>query len=141
MANSKYAQVIDLLAQGKFNWVSDSVLGILVTGATFNAANKKLSELGATQIATTPINGRYLAEGGACMGLPAFFPTINGDTDYQLVLALALGGYAYDPDLLAFFDTDEEDESLHLDTTGTLVVRPTAVDPLLEGSVRMWMRL
>ena len=143
MANSKYSQVVDLLAAGKFNWQIHSILGVLKDGATFDASQKKLSELGGTEVARTEIQGRAVLEGGACVGYPAFFNVVPGDTDYQMVLVQDRGDG--DPNLIAWFDTNEADQPLRLDNTGTLVVRPGEPDdPLPDGvstSTRLWMRL
>lgn len=143
MANSKYNQVVDLLAAGKFNWQSHSILGALLEGATFDPSQKKVSDLDGTVISRTEIQGRAVLEGGLCVGYPAFFSTVAGDTDYQMVLIHDRG--EGDPNLIAWFDTNEADEPLRLDNTGTLVVRPGEPDePLPDGvstSVRLWMRL
>ena len=142
MANQKYAQVIDLALSGQFNWQTDPVLGILLKDASFAAGHKKLSEVSGQQIATAQIQGRALVEGGGCMGYPALFQTVNGDTDYQMVLVQDL--HDGNPNLLAFFDTGEDDGPLHLENTGSFIVRPGLDDPLPEGtssSARLWMRL
>jgi hypothetical protein len=142
MANQKYTQVIDLVAGGWFNWQTDPVLGILLKDASYSAGHKKLSEVQGQQVATTQIQGRAVHEGGQCMGYPAIFQTINGDTDYQLVLVQDL--HDGDPNVLAFYDTGEDDGPLHLEHTGTFIVRPGLDDPLPEGtssSARLWMRL
>jgi len=143
MANSKYTQVIDLVASGDLVWPSSQIFGCLVTGATFNPAHKKLSQLGVGTRATAQIQGRSLAPGGMCLGYPAFFNTVEGGIDYQVILAQELGHD--DPNLLAFYDTDETGGPLRLDHTGTLVVRPViAPEPFPEGvptDSRLWMRL
>ena len=144
MANQKYDQVIDLLATGWLNWATDPIIGLLFKDADFDASHKTLSDLnGATQIATAPIDGRYLAPGGVCMGYPAFFQMVGGDTDYQMIIVQQID--PYNPNLLAFYDT-VEDGPLHLDNTGTLVVRPTIPDDMPPDEVptsdyaRMWLR-
>lgn len=141
MANSKYAQVVDLLAAGKFNWQSNRILGLLREGATFDPAEKKLSDLDGSEVARTEIQGRALLEGGLCIGYPAFFNTVPGDTDYQMVIIQDNGDG--NPNLIAWFDTNEADQPLRLDNTGTLVVRP-GEEPLPDGvstSARLWMVL
>ena len=143
MANSKYSQVVDLLAAGKFNWQSNSIIGILLQGATFDAAHKTFPQQGGTEVARTEVQGRALVEGGLCVGYPAFFNTVPGDTDYQMVLVQDTGMNVFD--LIAWFDTNEMDDPLRLDNTGTLVVRPGEPDePLPDGvstGARLWMRL
>ena len=143
MANSKYNQVVDLLAAGKFNWQVHSILGVLRDGATFDASQKKLSDLDGTEVARTEIQGRALLDGGLCVGYPAFFNVVPGDTDYQMVLVQDTG--MGDPNLIAWFDTNEADEPLRLENMGTLVVRPGEPDePLPDGmssSARLWMKL
>ena len=143
MANSKYAQVVDLLAAGKFNWQVHSILGVLRKDSTLDVLQKKLSDLDGTEVARTPIQGRALLEGGMCVGYPAFFNVVPGDTDYQMVLVQDIGNG--NPNLIAWFDTNEADNPLRLDNTGTLVVRPgEPTDPLPDGmstSARLWMKL
>jgi hypothetical protein len=143
MANSKYSQVVDLLAAGKFNWQVHSILGVLRKDSSLDVLQKKLSDLDGTEVARTEIQGRAVLEGGACVGYPAFFQVVPGDTDYQMVLVQDRGDG--DPNLIAWFDTNEADGPLRLDNTGTLVVRPGEPDdPLPDGvsaSTRLWMRL
>ena len=143
MANSKYTQVIDLVASGDMRWESSIILGCLVTDATFNPSHKKFSDLGATIKATTRIQGLTLAPGGMCLGYPAFFNTIEGGIDYQMILAQDVGGN--NPNLLAFYDSDEAGGPLRLDHTGTLVVRPViSPEQVPDGAPtesRLWMRL
>jgi hypothetical protein len=143
MANSKYNQVIDLVASGRLNWPGSIILGCLVTDASFNAANKKFSDLGVNTKATTRIQGLSLAPGGMCMGYPAFFNTVEGGVDYQMILVQDVGGN--NPNLLAFYDTDETGGAIRLDHTGTLVVRPTTAPEQTPAETstdsRLWMRL
>ena len=40
-----------------------------------------------------------------CLGYPAFFNTVEGGIDYQMILVQDVGGD--NPNLLAFYDTDE----------------------------------
>lgn len=143
MANSKYIQVIDLVASGQLNWQGSLIFGCLTTGATFNAAHKTFSQLGVGTRATTQIQGRALAPGGMCLGYPAFFNTVEGGIDYQVILVQDPGGG--DLNLLAFYDSDETGGPLRIDHTGTLVVRPVVgPEPFPEGvptDSRLWMRL
>ena len=101
---------------------SNRILGVLRKEASFDASEKKVSDLDGSEVARTEIQGRALLEGGLCIGYPAFFNTVAGDTDYQMVLIQDRGDG--NPNLIAWFDTNELDGQLRLDNTGTLVVRP-----------------
>jgi hypothetical protein len=142
MANSKYSQVAGLVSSGQLRWQSDQILGCLVTGASFDAADRTLSQVGPA-ISIAPIQGRFMAEAGACMGLPVFFQKIPPDVEYQLVVVQNLNNG--DPNVLAWYDTSESGP-LKVENGGTLVVRPTLAEELPETytgpeSARMWMRV
>ena len=77
MSNQKYAQFMTLLAAGRFNWQTDMIEARLVTGATFNADDLTLSQVG-TAVGTASITGR-ITYGQAFLGDPAFFPNAEAD--------------------------------------------------------------
>lgn len=137
MANSKYDQVADLLAAGKFNWRSDRILGLLCTNAVFNAANTVLSQITGEVVSEVPIQGRSVGAGGLCLGYPAFFSAVAGDTPYQLILVQDMG--VGDPNLVGFFDEDEVGADLIAQNDGTFVVRPGAPTESTNGEARVWM--
>jgi hypothetical protein len=143
MANRKYAHVVDLLATGRLQWERDAISGILTTGAAFTTEHERFSDLGTTRVAETLIMGKVYLTGGLLLGYPAFFNTVKGDVDYQMILVNDPGDH--DPYVLAFYDTNAQSGPLRLDNTGTLVVRPEETpDPFpedLDTSARIWMRV
>lgn len=140
MANSKYAQVIDLLAAGKLNWATQNIQAALMEGASFNGAQKKLSEVG-QPVAREPIQGRSVAAGGAFLGYAVAFPRVAAG-EYQVVVVQDNGT---DPNLLAWYDTDETDGPLTTENEGTLVIRPVVVPddlpPDAASTIRVWMKV
>lgn len=139
MANSKYAQVSDLLAAGALNWGSDAINAYLVTGGTFDPADKVITDIGVNAPYVTNIQGRYVS-GTNFMGEPAVFANVAGDVTYQVVLGKAVyNGPIY---LLAWYDTNDLNGPLVVDNTGTLVIRPVTtatIDPGRPLSSRVWM--
>lgn len=139
MANAKYSQVVDLLAAGKLNWATNNIQAGLLEGATFNAAQRKLSEVG-QPVARVPIQGRSVS-GNAFLGYAAAFPRVAAG-EYQVVVMQDTGS---DPNLLAWYDTDEGAGPLTIENEGTLVLRPVVVPddlpPDSTSTVRVWMRI
>jgi hypothetical protein len=138
--NSKYSQVTDLLAAGRLRWDVDQIEAHLLDQGTFDAAHTTLSQVG-TSLQASPIQGRWVAPGGNLMGQPAFFQSVEGDKDYRVAIVQNIGNG--DPNLLAWYDTDELGEPLHLDNGGSLIIRPTALEQTPEGSSstsRLWMK-
>lgn len=137
MANSKYSQVIDLLATGKLNWATQNIQAALMEGAVFNEAHRKLSQVG-SPVDRQPIQGRSVT-GGAFLGYAVAFPR-TGPGQYQVVVMQDDG---LDPNLLAWYDTNEEDDALTVENEGTLVVRPVVVPddlpPDSPSTTRVWM--
>ena len=139
---TKYSQVIDLLAQGKLNWVGNNIEACLVTGATFDEDNKLLSELGTPTVAKTTIQGCTVAPGGECLGYSVFFPTAEAEVTYQVVVTQNLG--TGESNLLVWYDTAEDGGPLEMENTGTLVIRPqvpAAVPDGVSTEARVWMRV
>jgi hypothetical protein len=142
MANQKYNQVVDLLATGRLNWRSSSILGYLCQDALFNADDKTVEDAGGSLLATTLIQGRMVAPGGLFLGYPAFFQNVPDGSDYQMLLVVDQGLQNYT--LLAYFDEDEEGGPLTIDHAGTFVLRPEMPDPLpenLDQLMRLWMKV
>ena len=140
MPNSKYSQVTDLLATGRLHWDTDLIEAHLLGDGAFDADDTLLSQAGES-LQSTPIQGRWVAPGGNFMGQPAVFHQIEGNKDYRVAIVQNIGNG--DPNLLAWYDTDEQDEPLHLDNTGSFIVRPTLLEQTPEGSPstsRLWMK-
>lgn len=138
MANSKYNQVSELLAAGKFNWRNDRILGLLRTDTEFTATDKVLSDLEGAGVGEVVIQGRNVGPGGACLGYPAFFSSVTGDTPFQLVLVQDMG--TGDPNLIGFFDEDEAGNMLVAQNDGTFVVRPGLPGgDVYDTAARVWM--
>lgn len=140
MANSKYTQVATLLAQGKLNWVGDQILACLVSGATFDAANTVLSQVGAMALYTSPVQGRWVTDAGEFMGNPAVFMGVTEGRTYQMILVQNTNDG--DPKTLAWYDIDENDATFTIDNTGTLIIRPSVLVNIPEGQPsdsRVWM--
>lgn len=139
MANAKYSQVTDLLAAGKLNWAINSIEAGLMRGATFNDTQRKLSEVGAP-VARAPIQGRSVS-GSAFLGYAVAFPRVAAG-EYQVIVMQNDGS---DPNLLAWYDTDEEDGALSIENEGTLVIRPVVtpddLPPDSTSTIRVWMRV
>ena len=135
MANQKYAQVVDLLATGRLDWSTDDIVGVLLSNATFDTDHTLVSQAGTT-VAITPLPDRSIAPGGECWGSPLIFELVQGDADYQVVLAKNDGSSALQT--LAFYDLDAGDDPIHVISDGTLIVRPAAAIP--DTTVRLWMK-
>ena len=141
MANEKYSQVTDLLAQGRLNWQTNLIDAALLKDATFDKDHKLLSEVG-SPVARTSIQGRWVGPGGECMGYSVFFTAAEAEVPYQVVVIQDTG--TGDPNVLAWYDTDESDGPLQMENTGTLVIRPQVPDTVQEGAPtesRVWMRV
>ena len=123
MSNQNYAHVNDLLAAGQLNWVSDSILALLVSDAAFDVADTRLSDVGARLRSSAPIQGRWLGEGGMAMGLPATFNQVAADQEYQVIVAKDDGGG--NPLVLSFINEDTEGTPISVQRGGSLIVRPT----------------
>jgi len=128
MANSKYGQVSAMTASGQLNWSRDHVIACLYTGATFNTAQTRLSEVAGSQVAVSEIGGRYVGTGGEAVGMPATFPRVAANTDYQVIVVVDQGG-GYSPGLIAYYDVDSAGGTLRSVSNGDLILRPvTYVD-------------
>lgn len=136
MSNQKYDQVVDLLAAQRLNWVSDDIIGVLVTAATFDASHTTVSQLGSVS-STAPIPDRSVQNGNECWGSPAVFANVQGPNTYQMVLAQNDG--SGDPKLLAWYDTDDGSNPLTAASDGTLIIRPSLPGPA-DTLARIWMQ-
>lgn len=138
MANAKYDQFTDLLMQAKLNWIANQIVGVLVTGATFETADKKLADVGVA-VKMAPIQQRWIAPGGKCMGLPAVFQAVPAGT-YQLVVCQMLGPTNFN--VLAWYDTNTGGDTMTLESQGSLIVRPGQLpDPPVgtPADSRLWI--
>lgn len=148
MSNKNYAQVTDLLAQGKLRWELDMIQAMLVTGAQYHSEHKNFSELKVPLLGQAPIQGRWLGQGGMAMGLPASFRA-ESDKEYQVLVVKDIG--MGDPLVLSFIDQDGDGKSIGVKRSGTLIVRPyydLNVQPLINPplsepppTVGVWMVL
>lgn len=144
MANQKYDQVIDMLAEGRLRWQTDEILAVLVKDGTFDKTDTVLSQVGTVQ-GVSSIQGRVVVPGGNFLGYAAFFSDIQADQEFQVVVVQQIGNG--DPYTLAWYDTDENDDPIILQNTGTLVVRPalldsqTPTDIVQSTTSRLWMRV
>ena len=142
MANEKYSQVTDLLAQGRLNWEGHNIEACLVEGATFDEGHRRLSEIGVPPVAKALIQGRTVAPGGECLGYSVFFPLAEVDVTYQVVVTQDIGNG--DPNLLVWYDTAEDGGPLEMENVGTLVIRPQVPAAIPDGvstESRVWMRV
>ena len=142
MSNTKYTQVMSLLAAGRLNWSADMIQAVLVKDATFDAADKVLSDVG-TAFRTVPITGR-LVYGRSFLGDAVFFPDVEADQVYQVIIVQNLG--TQDPNVLGWYDITLDDQEILVTTPGTLVVRPAVVaddgtGPPPSDTARIWMQV
>lgn len=146
MSNQNYTQVVDLVASNQLDWVRDSIVALLTKDAALDPAHKRLSETGVRALFSSLIQGRWLAEGGMAMGLPAVFGQVAADQEYQVIVAKDDG--RNDPQLLAFMDEDMNGNPITVQRGGTLIIRPTTENlPTPPDSVTppptsgFWMKL
>lgn len=123
MSNQNYDQVTDLVAQGSLHWDTDQIVALLVTGAAFDGAHLRLSDVGASYVTSAPIQGRWIGEGGMAMGLPAAFQKVLSEQEYQVLVAQDDG--RGNPVLLSFMNEDTDGNVIAVQRTGTLIVRPS----------------
>jgi hypothetical protein len=128
MANQKYDNLAVMMAGGQLNWLSDAVNAVLVTGATYNSSDTTLSQLQATMAGIVPVPGRAIGPAGSLLGGPVSFGGLSKGVVYQMVITKQSGPGA-DPMLIAYYDADENNDTLVLQNNGTLIVRPTEEDP------------
>jgi hypothetical protein len=123
VSNQNYDQVSDLVTQGKLLWATDLISALLTQSAAFDAGHTRLSQTGGSFITQAPIPGRYVAEGGKAMGLPATFPKVASGQEFQVLIVRNDG--SMDPQLLAFLDEDSQGNPITVQRSGTLIVRPS----------------
>jgi len=145
MSNSNYAQVSTLLAQGKLHWQTDNISALLLTGASFDAADTTVADVGGTSVGGGPVMGRALVENKA-LGQPVFFSEVTADSEYQVILVQNTGPNT--ANVLAFIDENFDGDPITVDRDGTLVVRPVEFDPeeapdgtVIPPQVGVWMTL
>jgi hypothetical protein len=142
MANVKYDQVGGLVASGSFNWRADQVYALLFKGASYVSTHTRLDQVkagGGSQVSSTMIEGRYVGIAGEAMGLPATFPKIAKDIAYQVLVACDLGDS--NPQLIAFYDRDNDNATLTVANNGTFILRPTIIEGAEPPTAGMWMQL
>jgi hypothetical protein len=141
VANEKYDNLTVLMSTGKLNWVGDVVTAYLMTGVTFNAAHVTLVDAGGTRMGMMPIQQRSVASTGSLLGSAVSFDHMPKDTDFQVLIAKESGGPGTVPQLLAFFDSDGDDQPLRIKNNGTLIVRPEAVQPVEDTGQGAWIQI
>lgn len=146
MTNQNYAQVTDLLTAGTLRWDTDSILALLVSGASFDASNKLLADLGVAVITRAPIQGRWIGEGGFAMGLPAAFQKVAAGTIFQVIVAQDNG--TANPVLLSYMDETTEGGDITVQRGGALIIRPSQDNPpqppdnlIPPPTTGLWMKL
>ena len=140
MANAKYDNLNVMLSNGKLNWMNDVIVGVLVSGATFNASHKTVAEaLGpdGQNIAKLPIQGKSIGEDGSFRGWPLSFAGAQPDVSYQLLMAK--DSFSGTGDLLAFFDTDDLGDPFTVQNVGTLILRPIVVQGIEPAILGVWL--
>ncbi len=137
MANAKYDNLNVLLSTGKFNWMNDVIVGILVKGVDFDQTNNTVNEaLGAegSVMSKLPVQGKAVGADGSFQGWPIAFQAVEPGDDYQMLLVKDT--YGSSGDVLAFFDTDDLGNPLTVANAGSLILRPIQVvgaDPPILG--------
>lgn len=138
MPNQKYDNLTELLEAKTLNWNTDVIEGILVTGATFDPAHVRFSELGTPSKLRSPIPGRSVSPDGDLLGWPVSFHRVQKDIVFQLVVVKNDG--SNNPLVLAFYGADEGDDPLTLKYTGTLIVRPLIVEDPDPPVLGVWVQ-
>jgi len=140
VANEKYDNLTVLMTTGKLNWPGDSIVALLMTDVTFDAADVTLADSGGTRMGMVPIPLRSVASTGSLLGGAVSFSNMPKDTDFQMLIAKDMGpGTA--PSLLAFYDGDAAGEPLRLKNNGTLIVRPEQLLPAEDTGQGAWVTI
>lgn len=136
MANQKYDNLQTMLSQGRLNWNVDNIVAVLMTGATFDATDAVLSDLGVGALASVQVPGRSVAADGTLLGLPVVFNSVAKDTPLQVIFCRE-DGVSSVP--LAWFDSDENDAPMTLKNNGTFTMRPTPVPDASPPQLGTWV--
>lgn len=139
MANQKYDNLMPLMATGGLNWSTDPIKAYLQSGATFHAADTKLSQTGGTLVTYVPVSGRQVDPVGF-LGNPVSFNGVPRETEHQVLIAKDTGPGS-DPLLLAFYDEDDAGDPLVLQNNGTLIVRPVLVAGGEPPTLGVWVKI
>ena len=139
MANQKYDNLTVLMASGPFNWAADPINAYLLQGATFDATDKTLTDVGAQQVDHVPVPGRQVDSTGSLLGWPASFNRVVKDQEFQVVIAKDDG--SGNPLVLAYYDEDENGDPFILQNNGTLIVRPQLVEGGEPPILGVWVKI
>jgi hypothetical protein len=138
VSNEKYDNLTALMVNGAFNWASNDIRAVLVTGASFDATDVVLGDLLAPQLGMVPVPRRAITPQGAMLGWPVSFNRVPKNTPLQVVLIKTDGVTI---SLLAYFDRDQDDKPLTLKTQGTFILRPTPLDVPLVDPTGVWIQI
>jgi hypothetical protein len=140
VANEKYDNLTTLMVTGQLNWPVDPISALLVTGAAFDKSDTTLSDSGGTWVAVVPVPGRAVDAAGNLLGLAVSFNYIGKGATYQMLIVKEVGP-GLPASLLAFYDTDDQDNPLTLKDNGTLIVRPQAPQESVPDSTQgIWIQ-
>src|SRR5215510_2315847 len=117
--NDKYDNLTTLMSAGWFNWVSDPIRAVLLSGATFDKTDAMLTDVAGERLGMAPVGGRVVAADGSLVGAPVTFNNVPADTSLQVVLVREEGSAELRP--LAWYDTNDQDNPLRLDNHGTFI--------------------
>jgi len=132
MANAKYDNLVPMLASGRLNWPADTIQAFLMTGTTFNAIHKRVSEVGGTPVGRVPLPERTVRDtDGALLGFPVSFPNAPGNVNFSVIIAKDDG--INDPLVISFYDRNQSNAVIKLTAPGTITVRPVGSDSVTPG--------
>jgi hypothetical protein len=140
VANEKYDNLMVLMTSGKLNWASDAIVALLMTGVTYNVSHTTIAEAGGTRKAMVPVPRRSVGPTGSLLGGAVSFSNMPKDTDFQMLIAKDMGPGTV-PSLLAFYDSDGDDNPLRLANNGTLIVRPEQLLPAEDTGQGTWVTI
>src|SRR5262245_2291086 len=124
MANARYDQTPIIVKNT--DWISGRIIAFLVSGATFDSTDKKFSDLTCQRVNVGEILGRSVGPNGEALGLPAVFNVTPRGGPYQVILCWDQAQPDYD--VLGFYDTDIDGNTLQLINNATYVYRAADAD-------------
>jgi hypothetical protein len=138
--NQKYNNLTTLMTTGKLNWAGDPITASLMTGVVFDATDVTLPDTGGMWMQTMPIIGRSVDSDGNLIGGSVSFSNMPKDTEFQMLILKDFGP-SMQPQLLAFYDVDEQGDPLTLKNNGTLIVRPQGAMPDEGSGDGIWVAI
>jgi hypothetical protein len=140
MANQKYNNLTALLTSGRLNWAADAIMAYLFTGASFDATDVKVTDVGGSRLAQVPITRRSVGEDGSLLGGAVSFGNMPGDVPFQMVIGKDFGP-GVEPEVIAFYNTGDNNEPLTIKNAGTLIVRPEQSLPAEDTGQGTWVKI